>query len=154
MANTTTVYGRVIPARIKQEVINSNSSQEVFGVKFPLVDTTANDRGIFNKTKGLELLKSEVRQFIKTERGERVMLPNYGLSLKKFVFEPVTDELVENIQNEITWGFAQYLPKAKILNISVLTSEFIGGIGLPGLKISVTIADRNQAGTATVEVTL
>ena len=82
------------------DIINSIDSNDVFGVRYPLYDSANERKGIFSKTKGIELLKSQLIQFIKTERGERVMLPNFGLSLRRYLFEPITEDLIINLKKE------------------------------------------------------
>jgi len=139
MSKTTAIYGSVPLSRTKNEIINTIESDDVFGVKFPLYDSTNSGKGLFVKTKGLELLKSELRQFIKTERGERVMLPNFGLSLRRYLFEPLTEDLVRNLKKEVIGGISAYIPKAVILSINVFSADSPDGFGVPGIKIHVVI---------------
>jgi len=141
---TTTIYGVVPPQELKDLSTNKNTAAPIFGVKFPLFDSTNAAKGIFNKTRGFELMKSMVRQFVKTERGERVMLPNFGLSLKRFLFEPITPDLILSIENEIYTGFARYLPSVRIIELRVLSGDTIQGFGLPGIKIVLTISPVNS----------
>ena len=151
---TTTIFGKTPDPKIKADIINVSDDPETFGVKFPLYDKNNSAKGIFVKTKGFSLLKSEVSQFIRTERGERVMLPNFGLSLKKFLFEPITDDLVEAITEEIYFGFATYLPKVTVRDVKIEEGDNVHGLGLPGLKIQLVVSPTNSTQIGTVEVTL
>ena len=151
---TTTIFGKTPDSKIKADIINVSDDPETFGVKFPLYDKDNSAKGIFVKTKGFSLLKSEVSQFIRTERGERVMLPNFGLSLKKFLFEPITDDLVEAITEEIYFGFATYLPKVTVRDVKIEEGDNVHGLGLPGLKIQLVVSPTNSTQIGTVEVTL
>ena len=136
---STTVYGASPLNLTKDEILNAVEADDIFGVRYPLYDKTDSSKGIFVKTKGLELLKSQLRQFVRTERGERVMLPNFGLSLKRFLFEPLTDDLVLAIKKEVVNGLATYVPEARILNLRVVGGERIQGFGLPGIKIKLLV---------------
>ena len=151
---STTVFG-VTPLNVtKDEVLNATEADDIFGVKYPLFDETNTSKGIFVKTKGLELLKSQLRQFIRTERGERVMLPNFGLSLKRFLFEPITEDLRLAIKKEVVFGLASYVPEARILNLQILEGEKVQGFGVPGIKIKllVTSSTTNQQTDLTISI--
>jgi phage baseplate assembly protein W len=149
---TTTIYGVTPTSNTKDEIINASTDQEVFGTAYPLYDKANSTKGIFRKTKGFELFKSEVRQFIKTQRGERVMLPNFGLSLKRFLFEPVTDDLISSMKKEIIVGIGTYLPAVNILRLSVNSNEKVSSNGLPGMTINLLIASKitNERGELSI----
>lgn len=151
---TTTIFGKTPDPKIKADIINTSDSPETFGVKFPLFDKDNPNKGIFATTKGFTLLKSEVSQFIRTERGERVMLPNFGLSLKKFLFEPITEDLIDAITEEIYFGFAAYLPKVTVRDVRIEEGDNVHGLGLPGIRIQVLVSPSNSTQTGTVEITL
>ena len=151
---TTTVYGNLPDPKFKGSIISSEVSDTVFGVKYPLYDNNNSAKGIYAKTAGLELLKSQVRQFVRTERGERVMLPNFGLSLKRFLFEQMTGDIKAAIASEIKEGLALYVPNAIIRSLSIVDGDNVTGLGLPGIKISLLISPRNSSEKAIVEINL
>tara|TARA_A100000172_G_scaffold40897_1_gene24976 strand:+ start:722 stop:1186 length:465 start_codon:yes stop_codon:yes gene_type:complete len=152
MTNTTTIFGVSPTPTTKDEIINASTEEEIFGTAYPLYDKSNSTKGIFRKTKGFELFKSEVRQFIKTQRGERVMLPNFGLSLNRFLFEPVTDDLVANMKKEIIVGLNTYLPAVDILRITVNSNDKVSSNGLPGMTINLLIASKitNERGEMSI----
>ena len=150
--STTTIYGNPITTPMKQNVINAQPVNAIFGVKFPLYENNGIHKGIFNKTKGISLLRSEVLQFVQTERGERVMLPNFGLSLKRFLFEPLTEDLTEEIYEEVYMGMTRYLPHVEVRALRVLNSENIQGSGLPGLIIHLTVSHRSTNEISSVSI--
>ena len=154
MTNTISIFGVTPTGGTKDAIISSNNEEAIFGTAYPLFDKTNSAKGIFRKTKGFELLKSEVRQFIKTQRGERVMLPNFGLSLKRFLFEPVTDDLIANMKKEIVVGINTYLPSVDILRITVNSSEKVSSNGLPGMTINLLISSKldSQKGELSIQL--
>ena len=154
MNSHTNIFGTVHSGEILAETIGIGNTLPRYGVKFPLFDKSNPAKGIFIKTKGIELLKSMVRQFVLTERGERVMLPNFGLSLKRFLFEPITPDLILNIQNEIYSGFSQYLPEVRILDLRVSGGDNVQGLGLPGIKVTLVISSINSNEEAEISVNL
>jgi len=151
---TINIYGILPDNSIKAGIISAERGAGTYGVRFPLFDSNIIGSKIFAKTASFELLKSEVRQFIRTERGERVMLPNFGLSLRKYLFEPLTKDISRSIQEEIITGLNMYLPKAVIRKLEIDFGDDITGLGLPGVKIRLLVSPSNSSETAIVEVNL
>jgi len=152
--STTTIFGRLPSNDIKPSIISAKEASPILGVRFPLYDKTSSAKGIFNKTADFELLKSELRQFIRTETGERVMLPNFGLSLKKYLFEPFTDDLRESIMEEVLFGVSMYVPKAQVFKLTVEGGDTISGLGLPGIKIRLLVGQRNTTNQGVLEINI
>ncbi|HHZ81803.1 MAG TPA: hypothetical protein EYN64_03655 [Flavobacteriales bacterium] len=94
---STTLYGVNPPKQISLEL--TSRSKENYGLAFP----TGKKKGAgdFHKQTGITLLQNNLEQLLLTEKGERVMFPQFGLSLRKFLFEPLTQELFINIKYEI-----------------------------------------------------
>lgn len=60
--------------------------------------------------------KANLKNLILTNKGERVMLPDYGCDIKKMVFEQAPEEtIIENIETAID----NWLPYINIIDISV-----------------------------------
>ena len=53
-----------------------------------------------------------------TNPGERVMEPNFGVGLKRFLFENYGSGLEAQIDSKIREQVSRYLPAVSILNIS------------------------------------
>jgi len=89
------------------------------GVSLPF-----NGPGVFNKTYSTkDQIKSNVINLLLTNRGERIMNPNFGADIKDLLFEGMTDNLKSVIQDRITTSFTTYIPQASIRNIDVVFSE-------------------------------
>ena len=71
----------------------------------------------------LEAVKQNLLNLLNTEMGERVMQPNLGVRLKRFLFEPFSQEIVEEIQQVIMDSINYWLPFLLINNIEVKMSE-------------------------------
>jgi phage baseplate assembly protein W len=87
------------------------------------IQKTANQGGYFSPSYGLELLKNNLRQFILTERGERVMLPSFGLGLQQYLFEPLDETTYYLVKTDIVKGLKAYFPEVRILSIGVFSQE-------------------------------
>lgn len=82
-----------------------------------------NGPAVFNKTFSTkDQVKSNLINFLLTNKGERVMNPNFGSSLKKFLFEFITDDNLDAIRGLIINETSIYIPQIKINNIDITKS--------------------------------
>jgi phage baseplate assembly protein W len=80
--------------------------------------------GVFNSTYSTkDQIKSNVINLLLTNRGERIMNPNFGADLKSTLFEGMTENLIPIIQDKISAAFSIYVPQVSINNIDVIFSE-------------------------------
>ena len=94
--------------RIDPNDLNKNLS---YGVVFPL-----NEVNMFKGTESIrEQLKTNLLNLLLTERGERINRPDYGIGLKKLLFEPRINKeyLTELIANKVR----TYIPNLLVSNI-------------------------------------
>lgn len=62
---------------------------------------------------------ANAKNLLKTEPGERPMLPQFGCGLRKTLFEQLTDEAVEALRNRIEQNFATFLPYIYISELNI-----------------------------------
>jgi|6_EtaG_2_1085325.scaffolds.fasta_scaffold69764_2 hypothetical protein len=104
-----------------------------YGLAFPIGKQT--EGGYFAKQAGIELAKKNLHQLLATERGERIMLPNYGANLKRFLFQPMDSFLFREIKEEIISAVSNYAPQVTLNKLSVFPLDDYGAEGLQALKI-------------------
>jgi len=144
-ANTTTnIYGK-IQERYTVEAVQSKK-KEIYGLQFPLGSSP--NGGIFSKSSGIQMIKNSVQQLLLTERGERIMLPNYGCNLRKYLFQPLDETTFQGIRNEIETSFRNYIVGAKIAKLSVFPTGDAGPAGGNSLQVVLTL----KLDTADLEV--
>jgi phage baseplate assembly protein W len=98
---------------------NKSISDYAIGLSLPLQMGTAT----FNQTyDNLEQLKSNVKNLLLTNRGERLGLPTFGCGLQSLLFEPNDGELEDKIYNTIENAINYWLPQLLIDSIEI-TSE-------------------------------
>ena len=120
------------------EKSSQSKKREIFGLGYPLhKDKTKG--GFFTKVTGIELIKGAITQLLKTEKGERVMQPNFGCSLKRFLFQPIDETLFLQIRSEIISSFNRYIKGARILNISVGPAEDNGTTEGSAIKVVLRV---------------
>ncbi len=87
-----------------------------YGLAYPL---GRNGGFYFTKASGKELIKSSVHQIIKTMTGERVMIPNFGLNLHKYLFENLVQSDVVRIGSEITETLELFMPFIEVRGVKI-----------------------------------
>ena len=66
-----------------------------------------------------ENIRQSIQLILLTERGERVMLPEFGAGLKRFLFQPNTVSTRRLIEEEITRSLERWEPRVKMKSVSV-----------------------------------
>ncbi len=100
-------------------VVDRDDSKSI-GLKLPLVL----DNGALASTKTtLDAVKQNVISLLNTEIGERVMQPKLGVKLKKFLFEPFTENVILQVKDVIIESMNYWLPFVVVNGIEVEMSE-------------------------------
>ena len=85
-----------------------------------------------------DLIKSNLKMLLLTNPGERVMYPEFGVGIKKFLFERFGTEVYAQIKHRINTQVASYLPPVTIRNIEFDKSK--GDSNELGVRIEYSIA--------------
>jgi hypothetical protein len=135
-ANTTTTTYGYIQERYNIQPVKGQK-KEIYGLNYPLGSTQYG--GIFSKSSGINMIKNSVEQLLLTERGERVMLPNYGCNLRRYLFQPLDETTFQGIRNEIETSFRNYIVGAKIQKLAVFPTGESGPAGGNSLQVILTL---------------
>jgi phage baseplate assembly protein W len=115
---STNVYGGGTFKANNTRIISKVKS--TYGMAYPIVKA-GKSGGYFSKSSGVELHANHIVQILKTSRGERLMLPDFGANLKNYLFNPNNNVLIENIKRDITVSLGRYAPEVEIQNIGINT---------------------------------
>jgi len=86
------------------------------GVSLPF-----NGPGVFNSTYTTkDQIKSNLVNLLLTDIGERIMNPEFGCNLKKFLFEGITEDNLELLVDNISNSIAIFIPEITVTNITVV----------------------------------
>lgn len=111
-----------------------------YGLGWPIgADPNVNEP-YFKKVSSNHLIRSQIRQLVKTRKGERPMLPYFGLDLEKYLFNPLTSNTSAKMVKEIQEAMASYAPNVKLLRAKVFQDDNINGLGMPGLMIILIVS--------------
>ena len=96
--------------------------------------------GFFNKTKTLqEQTKSNIRNLLLTNKGERVMQPTFGSDLQRLLFEQYSDDLRDRIEESIREALGNWLPYVIVNEVFVIQNEGNPNLIEVSLEYSISI---------------
>ena len=118
----------------KKPFLNDADEDVFIGFKLPLVLDNSY-RALTTTT--IDAVKVNLINFLSTELGERVMQPNLGIALKKFLFEPFSSEVAISIQNNIIENLGYWMPFIQINDIQIKMSDNEAGVGKNTMKVAI-----------------
>ena len=96
------------------------------GVSLPF-----NGPGVFNSTfTTKDQIKSNLVNLLLTSTGERIMNPNFGTLLKRFLFEGITDNNLESLKDNLLNSISIYIPDITVTNIIITPNTDYNSIDL------------------------
>jgi phage baseplate assembly protein W len=96
------------------------------GVSLPF-----NGPGVFNSTFTTKnQIKSNLVNLLLTSTGERIMNPNFGTFLKRFLFEGITDSNLESLKDNLLNSISIYIPDITVTSISITPNTDYNSIDL------------------------
>ena len=66
-----------------------------------------------------DAVKANLLNFILTGKRERIMNPNFGSGIRDVIFEQITDERIDQIENLIYGGVELYFPQVQIKDLTI-----------------------------------
>ena len=69
-----------------------------------------------------EAVKSNILNFFLTGKRERIMNPNMGVGIREQLFEQITNNTADNLEDIITFGLSDYFPQIQLTNLNVNAS--------------------------------
>tara|TARA_A100001201_G_C4079241_1_gene198389 strand:+ start:455 stop:889 length:435 start_codon:yes stop_codon:yes gene_type:complete len=118
----------------KKPYVNDRNKNISIGLELPLRKSNGS-RGWFETSDTtLNAVKNNVQSLLLTQKGERLMQPNLGLNLRKYLFEQMTPDTIIQIENDIVDAFQYWLPFVDLQDLIVKESKS----NINGIDISVT----------------
>jgi len=96
------------------------SRKRFLGCQYPLVKTS---RGVMAQRSGVSQIKADLLQLLLTNPGERVMLPLFGVPLRKLMFDPNDIQLELTAKLMITNAIKMWEPRIELQAVEV-SSKF------------------------------
>jgi len=103
----------------RKPYIEDNDTNIRIGIDLPIRKGNDKDGYFATTSTTIEAVKNNIRNLLNTNQGERLMQPNLGINLRRYLFSQITDETLVSIQDSITSTFSFWLPFVQIQNISL-----------------------------------
>jgi phage baseplate assembly protein W len=68
-------------------------------------------------------IANSLRNLFTTTPGDKILNPEYGLDLRKYLFEPATVEIANSIRGEIYTQVSIYEPRVKLTSVNITILE-------------------------------
>ena len=120
------------------------------GIDYPFHKSNGVEGWFKSTATTIESVKNNVKLLLRTERGERLMQPNLGVALKRFLFQQIDSDTITAIQNEIIDSMNFWLPFVEIKDIKVLTDDNKNTINI-NITFNI-IRDPNTLSSVDVEI--
>tara|TARA_R100001443_G_scaffold92487_2_gene99145 strand:- start:205 stop:693 length:489 start_codon:yes stop_codon:yes gene_type:complete len=150
----------------KKPYIADREDNVFIGLDLPIRRGDGIDGYFASTSTTIEAVKNNIRNLLLTESGERVMQPDFGLNLRSVLFEPLTEDLIFSVQEEIVNKMAFWLPFVNLTDIQIFEPNNDNGydVNTVTLKIEFNIqqdpttlntiqVDVNQTGGSITPVT-
>jgi phage baseplate assembly protein W len=127
------------------------------GVKIPFVGagSTPGSDAVFNSTfTTTEQIRSDLINWTLTNKGERILNPNYGSDLRRYLFSNITQESsdinlgLNDLQKSLTSGIQLNFPNISVKDITI-TPDY----DLNSVNIKIIYSFMNSP-TSTINITL
>ena len=119
-------------------VIENDLNEDTYiGLELPLTHT---QEGYFKRTKtALEQAKSNIKNLLLTNKGERLGNPTFGTNLLSLVFTQENTDLEARVEEEIRASMAEFLPFINIVSIETNFSEENMSTAIVNLRFTLNV---------------
>ena len=108
-----------IKDRNKKQFLQDRDDNVFIGVDLPFRKSDGVEGWFESTTDTISAVKNNIKNYLRTHKGERYLQPHLGLGLRNYLFEQFTDDLKLQIENEILDGFEMWLPFVQIRSLDI-----------------------------------
>ena len=105
--------------------------------KLPLL--VSDQDGPYGLNKKLrQAIKQNLKNLVLTSPGERIMIPDFGVGIRRFLFNSINSNLFDKITERIQSQVDSYMPFVNIIEISFVTSDENSNLGFNEVQTNIT----------------
>ena len=120
----------------KKPYIADRDENVFVGIDYPFHKSFGSDGWFASTSTTIKAVKNNIKMLLSTTKGERLMQPDLGLNLRKFLFEQYTDETRVVIENEIVDTFEFWLPFVEIRDL-IISMDKTDSVGKNAMSIFI-----------------
>lgn len=95
------------------------------------------------------LIRNDLLQLLLTSPGERVMRPDFGSGIRRFLFEPITTQTMSSLRRNIEQTVSKYERRVNLKEVRITQDETLVNIVLLGSfrldRFEVDVGSRSDA---------
>ena len=107
-----------------------NAQQSFLGLGWSFPPAFHQGKGTVLMTSGVEDINKSLEILFSTMQGERVMQPEYGSDLSRFLFEPANTTLLTYMKDLINDAILYHEPRIRLLNLKLDDRSLEGRIDI------------------------
>ena len=108
-------------------------------IKFPLQDDVVKNRAFLMNSVTKEALTSNLLLLLLTKKGERYYEPDYGVNIRKYLFEPKDGVTQSDIEEEIRQTVKLFIPQLTISSVKFFSDTDDVGDDLGDNQINILV---------------
>lgn len=91
------------------------------GIQYPYKEDNNNNFKLTTTTK--EQVRSDINTLIVHNVGDRYMMPYFGVNLMPYLFEPITDQLINDIRTSVSDAIQKFIFGVRVRNVQILLNN-------------------------------
>lgn len=115
-------------------------------------DPKLNYLGDISIVTDLAAIKQSLVNILNTPRGSRLMLPEFGCDVRRYLFEPYDSITAKTIGTEIKNAFETFEPRVNILKVKVNLQTNSRGTNLYDVEVEYEIKQNREKDKLTVSL--
>ena len=138
----------------RKPYIEDNDENIFIGIDLPFRKSNGVEGYFASTSTTIEAVKNNIRNLVNTHQSERLMQPQLGMNLRKYLFDQFTDETSFSIQNDIVDTFKKWLPFVEIQDIQVNMNDN-DSIGKNTMNVTIVFnitQDPNTLESVSIEI--
>jgi len=126
-------------------------SNHAYGITLPIQPGGGT---MFNQSySSFEAAKSNLKNLLLTNKGERILQPNFGTNLRELLFEQLTDGVLEEkLETVITDSINFWLPYIDVEEIEVDMSDEMKDTNTAGIRLKFSVGGQFESQDLTFTV--
>ena len=131
------VYGTIPKRTVASRTLDFPTNKR-FGLRF--FPGEGDNGAVFNQNAGRDQIQDGLDQLFGTTGGERLMMPEFGLDVAKYLFDPLDEETVYQIKVDVKNQLDTYFSDlVEILNITVRLTDKGKYQGMPAILVILSL---------------
>tara|TARA_R110001583_G_scaffold16420_6_gene67286 strand:+ start:1733 stop:2161 length:429 start_codon:yes stop_codon:yes gene_type:complete len=107
----------------QKKMIQDKDENIFIGIDLPFRKSDGVEGWFASSSTTLQSVKNDIKSFLNTNVGERVYHPTLGINLRKYLFQPIDNNTMGNIEGEIVDKVGTWFPFITINNLVVNQSQ-------------------------------